>query len=316
MRRVLPLLSCLLCCLLLPAGAFAQTRLIWGEAEVIGLQTLKREDITSRLPFKVGAPMEEKEKEILGWCDKLRGSLKVLALKCSGAVEERTVHLVVEVIESADQSFGIRPSNAPAARARIAPEARQLLARREYRVQEMAAEGQTPSEAITPSGVIVADDPELRMFDAQLRETCFGRRADYVSIVLDPGSQERREALVLLSWTGEPETTIAAIHSRLLDPDPEIRNLTGRLILSFMSRIEDPQIAHDVAQSFVGQLQIPTHTDRTKAVLGLAQLVAAHPELRDLIADSARAPLEKLARESVLDNVGGQARALIARLRG
>jgi len=310
MRRVLPLL----CCLLLPASAFAQARLTWGEAEVIGLQKLKREDVTSRLPFKVGAPMVEKEKEILGWCDKLRGSLKVIALKCSGAVEDRTVHLVVEIVESADQDFGIRPSNAPTARARVTPETRQLLARREYRVQEMAAEGLTPTESITPSGVLVAEDPELRAFDAQLREACFGRRTDYVSMALDAGNQERREALVLLSWAGEPETTIAAIHGRLLDPDPEIRNLTGRLILSFMSRIEDPQIAHDVAQSFIGQLQIPTHTDRTKAVLGLAQLVAAHPELRDLIADSARAPLEKLARESVLDNVGGQARALLARL--
>jgi len=310
MRRVLPLL----CCLLLPASAFAQARLTWGEAEVIGLQKLKREDVTSRLPFKVGAPMAEKEKEILGWCDKLRGSLKVIALKCSGAVEDRTVHLVVEIVESADQDFGIRPSNAPTARARVTPETRQLLARREYRVQEMAAEGLTPTESITPSGVLVAEDPELRAFDAQLREACFGRRTDYVSMALDAGNQERREALVLLSWAGEPETTIAAIHGRLLDPDPEIRNLTGRLILSFMSRIEDPQIAHDVAQSFIGQLQIPTHTDRTKAVLGLAQLVAAHPELRDLIADSARAPLEKLARESVLDNVGGQARALLARL--
>lgn len=307
-RRLLPLLFAFA-----SAPVLAQTVMIWGETEVLGLDKVSRDTVLAQLPIKLGSRVNQKEKELLGWCEGLR-RLPLAAVSCTGTVIGNELHYVVEVFESQETNLRLSaPTGAPVA-GKLPSELRQLLGRREYRVQEIAAEGAMPAEKVTPSGIVIGEDPELRMYDVQIRDACAGMREHLVAMVLDGQHAERRTAAQLLSWAGRPEASIAQVHHRLLDPDREMRNLIGRFILTFADRVYDSDVAEAVAESLVKQLAIPTLTDRTKALGGLAQLLARHPELHSRLRDSARGPLEKIAHESVLPTIGGEARGLLNEL--
>ncbi|GAA5174737.1 hypothetical protein GCM10025771_05150 [Niveibacterium umoris] len=295
----------------LPAVAFAQRKMVWGETEIIGIQRITREQVVSLLPIRLGEEVTQKEKEMLKWCERLK-KLPIAAVSCNGAMDRGQLHYIVEILEDANVDFGLQPSTAPRAIGRVPPDVHQMLAHREYRVQEIAAEGYSPGERITPSGVLVADDSELRMYDAQLRDLMVGQREAMVAMALDANHPDRRDAIQLLSWTGNPEASIDAIHARLLDPDTEVRNLTGRFVLSFIERVRDPAVAEALAGSLARAIALPSHADRTKAITALGQLYARHPELRSLLQQTAREPLTRIAKESVIPNVGGEARALLA----
>ncbi|MCL2657198.1 MAG: hypothetical protein FWD62_07195 [Betaproteobacteria bacterium] len=315
MRSSTPLrFAFLLACLPFAAlAASSQQKLIWGEPEIIGLKRLTRAQVIAQLPFTVGDEMKEKEKEVARWCEHLR-TLPLASVNCSGAVEGNEVHFVADIVEDANARFVFQVAPGPAAAARVPPEARKLLARREYRTQEISAEGFSSGEKITPSGVLVADDPELRAYDAQLRELCMGNRANLVAIVQDPNHLDRQDAANLLAWAGDPESSLFDVSPRLVDPDPGVRDAVGRFALSFMSRVEDPGVASALAHSLADQLNLPSHADRAKAVLALAQIAGRFPSVRSQILEEARAPLERLARESVLRSVGGEAHQLLVTL--
>jgi hypothetical protein len=287
--------------------------MVWGEPEIIGLKRLTRAEVIAKLPFKVGDKMEQQEKEAAQWCEKLR-SLPIASVNCSGAVENGQVHFVADIVEDKNTTFTFRPAPGPAAAARVPPEAHKLLVQREYRAQEISAEGFSAGEKITPSGVIVSDDPEMRAFDSQLRELCMGNREALVAIVQDPNHIDRHDAAALLSWAGKPEYTMFDVSPRLLDPDPEVRDAIGRFVLSFMSKLQDPGVATELVHSLSGQLRLPSHADRAKAVLALAQIAGRFPELRQQILEEAEEPLRQLARDSVLRSVGGESRQLLVTL--
>jgi len=295
----------------LSTPAFAQRQLIWGETEIIGIKRLSREQVTSQLPIKPGEAVSQNEKDMLKWCERLK-KLPIAAVSCNGAMVGTRLHYVVEILEDASADPVLQPSTAPRAAARVPPEARQLIAQREYRVQEVLADGYMPGERITPSGIVVAEDPELRTFDAQLRDLANGQQERMIAIALDARHPERKDAIVMLNWTGRPEASIAALHGRLLDPDSEVRNLTGRLVLTFIEWIKDPAVADALAGTLAQVLTLPSHTDRTKALAAMGQLYALHPEIRGKLQRVAREPLTEIARTSVLPNVGGDARGLLA----
>lgn len=298
--------------LFLPATSRATgTGLIWGEPEILGLQRIARAEVLRRLPLTPGAPMREKERDILRWCDDLR-ALPVAGVHCAGAVERDRVHLVVEIAEQPGPPAGLRAATGAPVAGRLPAEASALLRRREYRMQELAAEGRPANERITPSGVVVADDPELTAFDAQLREQCMGRAPLLISVVQDPQHPERTEAVQLLAWAGTPEDSVAALSGRLLDPDPAVRSAVGQFVLTFLDRVEDEEVLRALVAAFTAQAALPLHTDRTKAVPALARLARQHPALRPDIALLAGPTLARLAQESVLAEVGGQARAALA----
>lgn len=304
-RRLLPLLIAFA-----SAPSLAQTAMVWGETEVIGLEKMPREQVLAQLPIQPGSRVDQKEKEMLRWCERVR-RLPLAAVSCTGTVIGEELHYVVEVVESPDAKLRLQAATGAPVSDKLPGEIRKLLSHREYRIQEMAAEGTAPIEGVTPSGVVIGEDSELRMYDVQIRDACIGRRETLIAMVLDGHNGERRIAAQLLAWAGEPEESIARVHHRLLDPDGEMRNLIGRLILTFADRIRDPEIAEGVANSLLAQLALPTLTDRTKALGGLGKLLARHPELHARLREVAQAPLEKIARESVLPTIGGEARGLL-----
>lgn len=302
----------------LPLAAHAQAQpkqMNWGETEVIGLTRIKREQVTSLLPIKVGEPVEQKEKEMLKWCEPIR-KLPVLAVSCNGTVIGKRVHYIVEILEDQESDAMLHPSTAPRAAGRVPPDARLLLVQREHRVQEVMADGYLPGERITPSGVLVSDDSELRAFDAQLRDFAMGQQDRMIAIALDANHPERRDAISMLQWTGNPGVSIAAIQGRLLDPDTEVRNFTSRFILTFMERLRDPNTAEAIASTAAKVLMLPSHSDRARALAIIAQLYTLYPDIRFTLQSEAREPLKKIASESVLPSVGGEARSLLAAIGG
>ena len=299
----------------LPFAVQAQQQMTWGETEVIGLKRLKREQITSLLPIKVGEVADQKEKEMLKWCEPLR-KLPVLAVSCNGAVVGTKLYYVVEILEDTESDAILQASRSPRASGRVSPDARKLLAMREHRVQEVIADGYMPGEQITPSGILVSDDPELRAFDAQLRDFAMGQQDKLIAMVLDANHPERRDAISMLQWAGNPAFSIAAIQGRLLDPDTEVRNFTARFILTFIERLRDSEVAESLALTLTKVLTLPSHADRTKALAILSPLYTLHPEIRPTLRLEASEPLAKIARESVLPGVGGEARGLLAAIGG
>lgn len=298
-----------------PALCAAQRVLLWGGAEIIGLQKVPREAVLEKLGFKIGEPVKQKDREMLRWCNAIK-TLPVASVNCVGAEVGGKVYYVVEILESADADFGLTVSRGAPAAARVPPEAHALLVKREYRVQEIAAEGLTPSERVTPSGILVAEDPELRSYDAQLREAVSGMRERFVAIALDPAHSDRREAVQLLAWTGAPQASLAALYPCLLDPDSNVRNEVGRLLMLFGDRIVDSELAEALVGVLAKQLSLPSHADRTRALLGLAQVYARHPALKGTLRTVAGPALRKIAAESIVPNVGGEAHSLLAALGG
>ena len=123
----------------------------------------------------------------------------------------------------------------------------------------------------------------------------------------------RQAAATLLNWVGgDVEKTLRESQSLLDDPDDGVRNNVSRFMIQFVGEVKSKRVRHQLIDAFVRQIERPSHGDRNKGLYNLLAIAKASPADRDYIRRHAGEPVRYLAQNSVVFNVRGPARELVA----
>ena len=126
--------------------------------------------------------------------------------------------------------------------------------------------------------------------------------------------EARRRAATLLNWAGDPDGTMKKTLPLLDDPDPGVRNNLSRYMTHFSGQVTSKRLRHRMIDAFVLQLDLPSHGDRNKGLYNLLSIAQARPDDRAYILERAADSLRYLSGNSILFNVQGPARELLALL--
>ena len=118
----------------------------------------------------------------------------------------------------------------------------------------------------------------------------------------------------LLNWGGSPHRIIKEVYSLLDDPHYGVRNQLSRFMIHYIKGIKDESLALQLVATFLLQLDRPSHGDRNKALINLNQLIDTHPRLIPFTKAIGGPLVETIAVQSILENVGGEAKKLLLKL--
>jgi len=127
----------------------------------------------------------------------------------------------------------------------------------------------------------------------------------------DPNNRLR--AATLLNWAGgDLEGTLRLALPLLNDPDEGVRNNLSRFMIQFVGRVKSKSLRHRLIGAFVQQIERPSHGDRNKGLYNLLGIAKAWPDDRGYIRSHGGEPIRYLTENSVIFNVQGPARELLA----
>ncbi len=123
----------------------------------------------------------------------------------------------------------------------------------------------------------------------------------------------RRAAATLLNWLGEdPDQMLADTMPLLDDPDGGVRNNLSRFMTQFVGKVRSKRLRHRLIDSFLLQIQRPSHGDRNKGVYDLLFMAQASPADCKYIRRRGTEPIHYLADNSIVFNVRDPAQELLA----
>lgn len=295
-----------------PATAAAETRWTWTGFEIVGQQQHTREEIAALLPVELGTPYPE-DRAIFERCNEiLRAELDVAHVACSNVpFLTGEAYLVVEVVEHGEEERReYRP--APAGDAPLAPELAALYDRLIGSLNAAFREGADVGENMY-AGYLDYRHPEMHAVVEEMRRVVPRRRDELLRVLAEnPEGANRARAAWLLNWAGDEADTIARVLPALDDPHGVTRNDVTRFLLHYVDHLEDEATLRALVDALARQLRRPSHGDRNKAASSLEALLEAHPELGPYVLEKAGPWLRRIAEQSILDNVGGVAREVLA----
>ena len=156
-------------------------------------------------------------------------------------------------------------------------------------------------------------DPATEKLARELAAKTPAQRAALLEAVEFAANDEvRARAATLLNWAGDHTDSIRVVHTLLDDPSGLVRNNITRFMLHYVERVEDPELQASLVRVLLVQALRPSHGDRNKALYGLLYIAKTSDAARDLVLTEGRETIERLAEQSVLSNVGGIAKEILA----
>lgn len=299
-----------------PAPAAEESRWTWTDFEIVGQTRHTREEIAALLPVELGTPYPE-DTSIFDRCNEiLRAELDVAHVACSNVLFlTGEAYLVVEMVEHGEEDRReFRP--APAGDAPLAPELAALYDRLMKSLMDAFRAGADIGENMD-AGHLDYRLPEMHAVVEEMRRTVPPRREELLRVLAEnPTGADRARAAWLLNWAGNEADTIARVLPFVDDPHGVTRNDITRFMLHYVDRVEDEATRRAIVDALARQLRRPSHGDRNKAASSLKALLEAHPELAPYVAETAGPWLRRIAEQSVLENVGGVAREVLAMSEG
>ena len=128
-------------------------------------------------------------------------------------------------------------------------------------------------------------------------------------------AKRRQRAAELLNWSGgDMRRTLRRALALLDDPDGGVRNNLSRFMIQFVGTVKSKRLRHQLIDAFVDQVGRPSHGDRNKGLYNLFEIARTVPDDRDYIGSRGSESIRYLAENSVLFNVQGPAKDLLALL--
>lgn len=295
-----------------PAPPPEETRWTWTGFEIVGQTRHTREEIAALLPVELGTPYPE-DRSIFERCNEiLRAELDVAHVACSNVLFlTGEAYLVVEVVEHGEEERrDFRP--APAGDAPLAPELAALYDRLIASFTAAFQEGADVGENMD-AGYLDYRHPEMHAVVEEMRRVVPPRREELLRVLAEnPEGANRARAAWLLNWAGQEADTVARVLPSLDDPHGVTRNDVSRFLLHHVDRIGDDETLRALVDALARQLRRPSHGDRNKAAYSLKALLETNPRLGAYVTEKAGPWLRRIAEQSILDNVGGVAREVLA----
>ena len=156
------------------------------------------------------------------------------------------------------------------------------------------------------------DSEEMSALVDEMRATFPPHRQALIEVLKHSRStQARAHAATALNWSGDVLDSISQIYMLTDDPAVLVRNNISRFMLHYLQYHPDKAVRGAVIDSLLVQMTFPSHADRNKALYGLLALAQSAPADRGFIEQKGRAEIERIAKQSILDNVGGVAKQLL-----
>ncbi len=289
-----------------------QPRWRWADFEVCGQRTVTREQIIDHLPLEIGTPYATDFESWKAWAASLEQEFDFHAVRISAVrYVDKRAFLVVNIVEHGDEdrlAFREAPTGSvlmPQALVDAQDELNVIL-------REQFEKG-TPSPENADKGYLDYALESAQPLTARLAELAPPHRETLVRIVKEDADRDKRaRAATLLNWAGDVERSILELHEYVDDPDGGVRNNLTRFTLHFLDRLESPESQQAFIRAMATQLRKPGHGDRNKAVSALSRMYEFHPDTLPYIMEVAGEEIERIAEQSILSNVGGVAKNLLA----
>lgn len=299
--------------LLLSSAGFAQQSL--QGVEVLGNKLIARETILSGFPLQTNTPLPSDMSSLKAWCDTLEVRLHVPFARC-GIVGfgGGKVYAVVDVVEAGDESKLKTPEKIPYRDIELNSDlyklSRQLTSVWIEKLKKNAG-----VKSFVSRGVFLDyDDQELSLLANQLFLLASVQKQAIFDVLLYSKSESQRtEAAHLLNWCGDPQAAMIKAMVAFRDESSSVRNNLVQFISFYFSYIPSADIQHLIGD-LAWQLNLPSHTDRNKALGVLFLLLKKHPEMAREVKELAEDQITYLAKNSVLPNVGGVAKKILEQL--
>lgn len=307
----LVLLSC-------PLWAQEQPRWVWADIELVGKEPLpSKSDLEKLLPFRLGDPLElyddkgalrePVDHKLLAKIFQERWPENEFRVSSVWFHDGKT-YLVVDVVDPTLEkppARDFRHEQAPPG------EVFALRERLSERRQQLFREGKPPAEK-ADQGYLDFDDPECALITKALSELVPPLREPLVELMLfhrDP--KIRAQAAKLLNWSGDHRANLDAVISAMTDPDVSVRNNGTRYLMAFLSSLTDSEGRRRLLVGLSEQMKQPSHADRNKALIAVLRLQQAWPEDSEAAREILEPTVRRIAKQSVLSNVGAVARELL-----
>ncbi|MGH9870013.1 MAG: HEAT repeat domain-containing protein [Candidatus Polarisedimenticolia bacterium] len=330
--KLIAMLRLVLCTLLLaPApgslAAAEEAPWTWAGLEILGNHSVPRSAIEPLIPIPLGSPYRVGDAPF--WsdgCEQVKRRFDFADVICGDrplrVFDGRKAYLIVDVVEKGQEDrlrFREAPSGSvPFGSDEIVSIAGELGSR-----TMSAAMAGHPYDESGDKGYLSYVDPNGTNEDlgpvvdklARLVPEHRGNLLDILKQDKDP--QKRQKAANLLCWAGgDLQKLIRTTLPLLDDPDPGVRNNLSRFMLHFVGQLPSKRLHRRMIDSFVDQIERPSHGDRNKGLYNLLTLASAFPADRDHLRGSGLASIRYLAENSIVFNVQGPARELLALIEG
>jgi len=233
-------------------------------------------------------------------------------------IRDRT-YITAQVLEESD-AIRLADRDEPIRDLALPAELDALMQQREERFEELFDSGQYEKLAERviedDAGRVYLEyhgDDQLGALSKKLADLAPTHR-DVILDVLKNSShaQARARAANALNWAGQYEDSIRSVHTLLDDPSGLVRNDITRFMLAYVKRIEDPELKGSLVRVLALQAMRPSHADRNKALFGMLFIAQTSTEARDVVLEQAGDTIRLIAEQSLLENVGGIAKMILA----
>lgn len=285
----------------------------WAGVEVMGGDVKVANLVRDLIPIKVGDQFLPDSKKLGSWCsavkEKINGSVSCGII---GYIEGKYYFDVEIISANTNNKFREFQTNSPA----IEPLPEKLNTLYNYWekiFEKYMREGAVPKQ-FYKEGYLQCDDPELQLIAKELSQIT----PTYNPLLLDiirysHDADERTTAAALLSWSKHPENISVIMKENLLnDPDSGVRNELARSVSYIISDVKNKKILKKSIVSLCEQLKLPSHSDRTKALASFLTIIKHNPELTSVINHECGDTLTYVSTMSILPNVGGTAKEILA----
>lgn len=323
-RSVLPAGVVALIALLAPATAAIaadEAPWTWAGLEILGNHTVPRAEIEKLIPIPMGGEWRQGDPPV--WkesCAAVKERFDFAEVLCPDrpllVFGGRKAYLVVDVVEKGRESR----VNFRAAPTGSVPFANDEMVRlsQEVGAKTMAAAmaGHGYNETGTKGYLVYEDksgtNEDMTPAVERLAQLVPQYRDNLFAVLRGEADKNaRREAATLLNWAGDPDRTMREALTLLDDPEDGVRNNLSRYMIHFSGQVTSKRLRHRMIDTFVRELDTPSHGDRNKGLYNLLAIAQARPDDHAYILDRGGDALRYLGENSILFNVQGPARDLL-----
>jgi len=291
----------------------------WAGIEIIGVEPDLAQEIKMLIPFQIGSNFVladmQKYKSV---CQEIiKNYFPTLDGHCSCVLyKDKKVFLVMDVISSKTRNksniFRIIPKKEHGTVPKLPQKLYETYQALEEKRSLLISKGTFPKEK-TNDGYIDYDDTTLHNLAFKLSKYV----PKYNDVLLDivhysTDVEERRTAAILFSWAQHPDNMDLVLKWNILfDPDAGVRNNIARSYVFIMQDMRNKILLKKIIPIYCKQAELPTHTDRNKALVSMLEIFQGNKELARILNPECEANIRYISKVSILDNVGGIAKEIV-----
>lgn len=285
----------------------------FGGIEFYGSSQMTRMELDKMLALKPGAPLTAVEHAL----QRLSGQLEKRHVQANLeliSVPPDQVYVSVDVLDSSVESIPTRRLNSPRHVILRSDKPIELLDELYARLNQLAAEGRSPTETYKEGMKCYSDEPCSQLVE-EIKRFAPDMRQELLTVVdSDPDPTRRVKAIDLLGWSGNVADTAARLIPALDDSDVSVRADVDRYLFPRLNLLGEDFPYQSLVEALSRQICRPSHQDRSKGLVTLLAIARTRQStLREIKRlDESRA--SQLSQESILLTVKDPAQKLVTEI--